>query len=34
MCWGALSRDAGSVMRCVKLRVTFEDSRTKKQWSP
>jgi len=28
MCWGALLRDARSLTRCVKPRVTFEGSRT------
>ena len=32
MCWGVLLRDAGSLMRCVKPCVTFEGSRTEKQW--
>jgi len=34
MCWGALLRDAGSLTGFVKPRVTFEGSRTEKQWPP
>ena len=32
--WGALLRDAGSLMQRVKLCVTFEGSHTKTQWLP
>ena len=31
MCWGTLLHDAESLTGCVKLHVTFEGSRTKKQ---
>ena len=34
MCWGALLRNAGSLTRCAKPRVTFEGSHTEKQWPP
>ena len=34
MCWGQLLRDAGSLTQCVKPCVTFEGSRTEKQWPP
>jgi len=34
MCWGALLCDAGNLTRCVKLCMTFEGSRTEKQWPP
>jgi len=34
MCWGELLHDVGSLTRCVKPRVTFEGSRTEKQWPP
>jgi len=34
MCLDALVQDAGSLMRYVKLRVTFEGSCTEKEWPP